>query len=165
MWQQLIAGSGKLLVSSRHRQRDLECGSFADLAFDSDVAAVIADNAVTDSEAKPGSFANLFGGEKRIVDFGQMFWRYAYASVAESDDDRIEVRFGGDFQTSALRHGVACVQNQIHENLLQLGCIARRKRQLNGVIADNPDFGVAKLGFQQLDCVVQHAVQIHGNQT
>src|SRR5262245_6591583 len=93
-----IAGRGKQLTGAGQRQGDLESRSFAKIAFDVDVPAVVADDAVADGEAEPRSLADLFRGEERVVDFSQVFRRDAEAGVSDFDYDGILIRLGRNFE-------------------------------------------------------------------
>lgn len=90
----LIAGRCQL-PCLRQWQSNLEAGAFAEFALHVYVAAVILDDAVADGEAEAGAFADLFGGEKRIVDFGEVFGGDAAAAVAEGDEHAVNLLFGG----------------------------------------------------------------------
>src|SRR5215475_6702302 len=87
-----IARRGEQLAGAGQRQGDLEAGSFADLAFDVDVAPVVADYAVADGEAEPRPLADLLRCEERVVDLRQVFGRDAEAVVADFDHGGILVR-------------------------------------------------------------------------
>src|SRR5258708_40113679 len=102
-----VAGGGELLAGGNARQRDLEERSFARLAFDANVATVIADDAVADGQTQARAFADLFGGEEWIVNLDQMFRGNTAARVVEANEDGIVAGCSGNLQPSALWHGVA----------------------------------------------------------
>src|SRR5262245_3367357 len=90
----LIACCREQWTAGGQRQGDLETCSFAEFAFDVDVAAVVADDAVADGEAQPGPFADLLSGEERVVDLRQVFGRNAEAGVADFDHGGIFICLG-----------------------------------------------------------------------
>jgi hypothetical protein len=141
----LIACDCERLACGGQRKSDLEARSFTQFAFDVDVAAVITNDAVAE----------------RVVDLRQVFGRDAEAGVPHADHDGILIRPGRNFELASARHGVARVEDQVHQHLLQLGRVAGRERQAVGVVTHDLDLGVAQLRLEQLDRVVKDAVQIN----
>src|SRR5207247_3680338 len=67
-------------------------------------------------------------------------------------------------QTSGVSYRVASVQNQIRENLLQLDRVAINLWEFVRVFANDLDLTPAQLWFEQLQSVIQHAMNIHGGE-
>ena len=78
----LFGGCGFRGVAGR--QEDLEMRAAPELALDVDEAAVTLDNAHHRGQAQPRSLAYSLGGEIRIVDLIQVFWRDALAGVRDT---------------------------------------------------------------------------------
>src|ERR1035438_1289463 len=112
-----------------------EDGAAAELALNEDVAAALLDDAVDGGKSEAGAFAFFFGGEEGLEDAGLGFAVHALASVADRDHDvgavfdesifravrLVESDAGGaDADFAAVGHGVFGVDNEIHDDLLEL---------------------------------------------
>jgi hypothetical protein len=75
-----------LLACVRQWQSNLEPRPFAEFALHLDMPAVVANNAIADSQAEARTFADLFGGEEGIVNFGEMGQALCRCRIAEIDE-------------------------------------------------------------------------------
>src|SRR5262249_18044263 len=116
-------------------QKDTEGRALPDCRFRIDEAAGLLDDAVDRGEPKPGTLADLLGGEKRLEDVINNIRRNAGPGVADFHENifaRWHAHRGallaiscGDIrcsqgQLSALRHSVAGVDRKIDYPLLEL---------------------------------------------
>src|SRR5438876_4616781 len=83
------------------------------------LSRVLLDDAVADRQAEPGAAAVRFGGEKRIKNAVDILAGNSRAGIRDFDFDAAILRGGADFQHSSAEHGIARVQKEIQENLLQ----------------------------------------------
>jgi hypothetical protein len=122
--------------------------------------ALVSHDAIGGGEPEPISLSGLLGGEKGLEQAGTGFGVHAAARVADGELDPgiaellllaswsgcwLIVVPGGERDPAALRHGVARVQNQVQNDLLNLGRIhlhqAEITRQIGNefdVLADQP---------------------------
>ena len=61
------------LANWHGRESEAEGRALFECAVDGDLSAVVLHDAVTHRQAQPRTFADLFGGEKGIVNFGEVF--------------------------------------------------------------------------------------------
>src|SRR6266853_2352376 len=96
------------------------------MIFDRNSTLVLLDNAICNREAQPGSRANLFGREERIKDALFESYRYTRASIAECNIHYVILHFTGNRNRFAwcICHCIACIRQQINEDLLQLDGVA-----------------------------------------
>src|SRR5579859_5424324 len=94
-----------------------------------DFAGMFFDDPVAHGQAEAGAAATGLGGEKRVEYFMDVVAGYPVACVRHFDFHTAVVGAGADFQDSAHRHGVARVQEEVQENLLQLVGGAAHGRQ------------------------------------
>ena len=152
-------GSDEFSTGRDPRQIDLERRSPAGFAVHPDVAAALLDDAVNGGEAEAGALDSL-GGEKRLEDMGLSFGIHAHAGVADGQHHVlarlrwgvqagiafVERDIGGlDGEFAALRHGIAGVDRQIHDDLFDLAGIGAHRAQFRArdhyqidVFADQP---------------------------
>jgi len=116
---------------------------------------------VTNREPEAGAFADGFGGEERIEQFGAMIFGNAGAVVANADEDFTAEVFSGDGDLGRSRfvgaapggdfllQGVGTVAQQIHQHLIELTGIALDERQI-GVLFDDFDRGAIGLSFESV---------------
>ena len=143
----------------RARQEDLERRAAAVLAVDPDVAAVLLDDAVAGGEAEAGALARRLGREERLEQVARHLLGHAHAGVADREHHVLARQhalvlarvvlveldvLGLDRQHAAVRHGVARVDHQVHQHLLELRRIephaaeaARRDDAQLDVLADD----------------------------
>src|SRR5205807_7191981 len=100
---------------------DTKCSAEPGCALDADVAGMLLDDAVSDGETKAGAAADSLRGEKRIVNFRDVFGSNADAIVGDFDGQRVLVSvFGRQHDTAvAVRDRIAGIQDQVREDLLQ----------------------------------------------
>src|SRR5271166_4800554 len=130
------SGSGKSfggLIDAR--EINGEDGAAAGLALNEDVAAALLDDAVDGGKSEAGTFAFFLGGEERLEDASLGFTVHALAGVTDGNHDvgavldesifrtvgLVEGNAGGanaDF--TAVGHGVFGVDDEIHDDLLEL---------------------------------------------
>src|ERR1700681_2824100 len=87
-------------------------------------AAVLAHNAVCNRKPQPCSFARALGGEERIVNPLQVLGRNTLPVVTYIDARKPLGVPGLDREPAALFHGVASIQEQVEEDLLQFSSVA-----------------------------------------
>src|SRR6266849_7982609 len=126
--------SGLLTSFGGTRQIYSEGRTFAGLAVDPDIAAALLDNAIHGREAQASSLRTL-SGKKWLEDVRLRFRVHARTGVADGKHDvfagrhwSVETRIAfvergvGSFdgESSALRHGVARIDCEVHDDLLDL---------------------------------------------
>src|SRR5579872_4617219 len=151
-WPQLggCNRSGGDLLCRRHmaRQENAECGA---LAFDSveiHESACLLDNAIDRRKAKSRAFAHFFGGKKRHEHLVADRLRYARPVIDKFDKHVVGGRHslgvvagalcGGDvgaaqLQMAAIGHGVARIDREVHDDLLELQLIDLDRPQVAAV--------------------------------
>ena len=123
----------------RPGQIDFECRADSGLAVHINVAAALLDHPIDHGEAETGALAFLFGGEEGFKDPGSSRRVHAHAGVGDAQQDigpgfdrigiaahegGIHFRVAGlDEEFASLRHGVAGVDRQVHDDLLELALI------------------------------------------
>jgi hypothetical protein len=125
----------RLLLDMVPRQEDPERGALADFAVDIDEAAGLLDDAVDGGEAEAGALADFLGREERLEDLVADLGRDAGTGVGDVDPHvvgdrhaligRLRRLFGGDVggahgELAAIRHGVARIDGEVHDHLLEL---------------------------------------------
>ena len=105
------------------------------LAVTVDEPVMLFDDGVDHGEPEPGPLPKILGGEKRLEDPVPRFFIHADTRVGDghhriAPDLAIAVRrnefrvqpdrLRGDPQHTALRHGIARVDHQVHDDLLYL---------------------------------------------
>ena len=148
-------------------QIDTEVGAPSWRAVDDDEAAGLADDAVDGRQPKPGTGADFLGREEGLEDAPDVLLRDAGAGVHHLDQRIVSGRHqlgaplhglvngkvgGPDGQRAAAEHGVACVDGEVNDDLIELAGIDPHRTQfapvldieLNG-LADEPVQQVGKL--------------------
>ncbi len=102
------------------------------MAFHTNLPGMLLNNSVSHGEAQPGAFALAlarccFRRKEWIVDALNVFLCNAGTGIGYDDTNTIAVG-RGYFKSSAFGHSVACIQEQIQENLLQTSRIAADQR-------------------------------------
>ena len=154
------AGFGHAVMA---RQVDRESGALSRLALDEDETAGLGDDAIDGRKPQPGARADLLGGEKRLEDAFQIFLRDArcryrdtsicdvmagrHGLVAAADRRLVDDIGGADGQGAAIRHGVARVDGEIDDDLLELALI------------DLDEAEVAAMHDLELDVLADEAAQ------
>ena len=120
------------------RQIELHAGALADRAVDPDMAVRLADEAIHHAEAEAGALAVAFGGEERIEGLGGDLRRHAGAGIVDGDQDIRPRRDVGmqrgiapverrvrdlDRHRAAVRHGVARIDREVENGVLELAGI------------------------------------------
>jgi hypothetical protein len=124
----------------RDGKKNFEFGAGVGFAEDADGAAMLFDDAVDGGEAEAGAFAGNFGGEERFEDVRFGFGTHAGAGVFDGED-AVAAGSDGDAALEAIvdadveaiecdgeraafgKHGVAGVDDEIHEHLFELAGI------------------------------------------
>src|SRR5579859_1303189 len=108
------------------------------------------DYTVADGQAQTRAAAIGFGGEKRVENPVNMLAGDASAGIGHFNFHAAIVGGGADFQHAAGRHGVASVQKQIQENLLELvGRTAHRGQRIAQLLDDVNLGGLERMGNQR----------------
>src|SRR5438034_6444302 len=103
----------------------VEASAAARPAIDLDGATMLLNDTVSDRQAEARPFVRSLGGEKWIVNAMDMLRIDAVSAVHHIDPNTaVVLNRGVDLQHPARRHGVAGVDEQVQENLLQLAGIA-----------------------------------------
>src|SRR5207245_1832729 len=109
-----------------------ECRADSELAFDLDMSAALFDNAVHGRQTESRTLAKFFGCEERLECPGSSFFVHASAGIADlkhrvlAGTDVLVGRFvescvgGSEHKRAAVRHGVASVEHEVHQDLLDL---------------------------------------------
>ncbi len=114
----------------------MEGRTAANFTFNNNLARVLLDDAVRDGQAQPGTAPLAFlrstlGSEKWIINTLHIFRRNSHAAICNRDG-YVSIALGPDQQTSSSRHRIACIQEEIQEDLLQFAGIPHDGRQ-NGI--------------------------------
>src|SRR4030043_2439092 len=120
----LVSRSPQLHILFFYGKFDPEGRSFSHITLHLNLAIVALDNSITDRQSQPCSLTRLFGREERGKEFGEMFFAYATSCIHEGDlsDSIIQVRLNSE-RTTISCHRVSSIDNDVHENLLDLICI------------------------------------------
>src|SRR5579872_4996054 len=121
---------------------------------------VLLDDAVAHGESQAGAAPGRFRGEKGIEDAVQILARDARAAVDDLDFDGAVESLGADLDHSTGGHGVARVQKEIQENLLQLVVGAQHRRQLSLQVPRDLHLRGAERMRHQRQHLFHHGVQI-----
>src|SRR6185369_16072342 len=164
LWRGMVASSD---IDSLPREREIQVEGCASpgMAFHPNLPGMLLNDSVSHGKTQAGAFAlaftrGRFGGEERVVDALDVFLRDTAAGVGDDHADPVPVG-GGYTERSALRHGVARVQEQVQEYLLQASRITADKGQVVGQFVFHPDLGDLELVFQQCHGVGDDLVDIH----
>src|ERR1041384_4716369 len=154
------AGSARAPARGGGGEVDLDRRPLPRLALHRDEAVALLDDPVHHREAEPGPLAERLGGEERLEEVGADLGRHAAAGIGHGEEHvgtprrNLVVLLGGrgqlhvpglDRHPAAFGHGVARVDDQVHDRLLQLSRIrldrvesrAQGHLQLD-VLADHP---------------------------
>jgi hypothetical protein len=104
-----------------------ESGSTARFTFGIDFSATLRDYAVTDAQAEPGTFTNIFGGEERVKEVPQVFFGNPGPIVGEGDFYLAPnpFRSDGEFTSSVgFNHEILGIDNDVQKDLLQLKAVS-----------------------------------------
>ena len=157
------AGDGHRLLG--RRQKDAERRAFPRLADHVDVPLVLLDDAVDDGQAQAGALAEFLGGEERLEDARLHFAAHAAASVGHGQQHvaagldvgrqvvgvRVQDDVAGlDGELAAARHGVAGVDRQIDEHLVDLAGVGLDAREVRPRHDGQFDVLVEQLAEHQL---------------
>ncbi len=144
----------RVLPSSGCRQPDLERGALPHFRLKVDEAAMAFDNAQRGGKPKAGPFPKIFCGEERVKNLFSHFRRNASTRVNDFDNNvgaelafGIHIRavgfdwyiFGGYPQLASARHGVASIDAEIKQYLVNLGRIAQNRAQVLGKVRFDTD--------------------------
>src|SRR5580693_4401918 len=111
-----------------------------------DLAGMFFDDTITHGQTKASAAATGFGREKRVKNLMDVVAGNPVARVRHFDFHASVMSAGADFQDSARGHGIARVQEEIQENLLQfVGGAAHRWKSV-GKMLHHLDLG----GFQRM---------------
>ena len=109
-------------------ERDRERGALARRAVDADAAAAFVDDREDGRQAEAGAFAFGLGREERFEDLRLHVRRHPRSGVGDGNARPRAGRIGNgaraDPQFAAARHGVARIDREIEERLLDLAAVA-----------------------------------------
>src|SRR5207248_6391018 len=125
--------------------------SASDRALNVDLSAVPRDNLMRNGQSESG--AGRLRGEERLEDLMQHLLGNPFAGIGDRDvDERFGMRDdregerrsgartpGANGERAALRHGVAGVRNEIHEDLRELRRVGEDLQALGWKVADDSD--------------------------
>src|SRR5579872_5675425 len=116
------------------RKVQVERRAFTGTALHSDFSRVLLNNSITHRQSQARAFAlpfarRRFGGEKRVINTLDVFLRDSASCVGDGDADAHAIRSRNP-QLAAARHGIARVQKQVQEHLLQASRIALDWRKM-----------------------------------
>ena len=155
-------------------QEDVEDAALADFGVTVDEPAGLLDDAVDHRQAEAGALADLLGREERLEDLLDQVRRDAGAGVFHFDDHifgRREVAVaelpalfrrhvaGADGQLAASRHGVARVDREVDDDLLELADVGAHRPKVAAMIDLELDVA-ADQPRQQHPEVGQHVGQV-----
>ena len=126
-----------LLVDAPYGKTQLEDGSAAWLAFDTNTPRVLLDDAIRDGETQSCSLSHLLGREKGVINLLDIVLWNSNTIVSDFDHQRGILFISLHFQLSALRHRILSIEEKVHKNLLQLTHTAQGF--WNGWIQSHPD--------------------------
>src|SRR5208283_1835682 len=115
--------------SPGYRQFQPEASSAIRPVGNFDRAAMLLNDTVRDGKTEAGAFVRTLGGEEGIVDAAEMLGRDAVAGIRYVDLDGAAFPPRANFQSASARHGVAGVEEEIQEDLLELARVAVDGRQ------------------------------------
>ena len=127
-----------------------------------DPAAMVAHDAGRDRQPQPGSLAPRLGREERIEDRLQVLGRDARALIDDPDADHPAVRREGFQADVPIRlRGIARVEEQVHQHLLQLIRVGGQHRQV--VLHGDVELDVARVQLpgQKLARAIDGVLQRH----
>src|SRR6266446_4524862 len=143
--------SGECLLLFRTQlkwQLDGESGPFAEDAFDPDTAVMLLDhlpaNAEPQAAAAMSVLVRFLGGIEGLKDEAELIGGNADAGIGNQNLHHLRLLIFADFnsQSSAPRHGLASIDKQVQENLLDLagnygsmGSIVEFRLHMNVVLA------------------------------
>src|ERR1700684_12595 len=134
----VVRSARRVGLTFTDRQMDVEGGARADFAVKLDEAAVLLHDAEDGVEAEASSLSNFLGGEKRLEDALHCGGVHACACVGDGELHPttgtsvgvtaaiffVEIEIARlDQEPGARGHGVARVEAEIHQHLLDLGRI------------------------------------------
>src|ERR1700677_349862 len=129
-------------------EMDDEGGALAGFAFGGDGAAMFLDDAVGEAQAQAGAFADGFGGEEGVEDFGQVFRRNAWAVVLKTNLDFLSQHASAeanDAMGTEGFNGLAGIIDNVEEDLLELMRVHQQAGQRGGEVFDDVNVVGAKL--------------------
>src|ERR1700733_4385693 len=128
------------------REVNFEGGAASWLAFDKNVSAALLDDAVDGGETETRALSHFLGGKKWLENVRLNFGVHAGARVSDRDHD---VEAGNDvsaifaifyFQKAAARHGIARVNSEIHDDLIDLTAVGLHSAEIRS--ADDRQFNI-----------------------
>src|SRR2546430_5896233 len=123
---------------------------------------MLLDYAISDGEAKARAASDAFGGEERIVNFCDIVRVDSDAIVRHLNRQQIFFTISRCQHNSPVAVGnrITRIQNQVGKHLLQLYGVAMNPGKMFVVLANNFDLAPAQLWFEQLQGVVEHAMNV-----
>src|ERR1017187_6064376 len=128
-----------------YRQFQTEAGAAIQPVGNFNRAAMLLNNTVGHRQAESRSFVRALGGEKRIVDAAQMFGGDPMARIGHFHLHAGSVPPGAHFQGASARHGVAGIEEEVQEYLLQFAGVAVDGRQAGIQVALDLNSGLLQL--------------------
>ena len=134
------------LFRGLHGQFDDHRRPLSFLALNFNLAVVPVDDSVTHGQPEPRSLFFGLSGEKRIEDAPQVFLRNAAAPIRKADLPKgiPGIKLARHGQLAATGHGVGGIEEDIHEDLLDLVAVHQNHRKFGrqilskGDILENP---------------------------
>src|SRR5271157_3121484 len=143
------------------RELDVEGSAPAWRRADINSTGVFFDDPVAHRQAETCAAPCRFGREKRIKNLMDVFTGNAVARVNNLYLDAAIVRGSAHFQHSACRHGIARIQEQVQENLLQLIGGAAHRRKAIGELLDDANLRGLQGMRDQRQRFFHNAIQVH----
>src|SRR5579875_923429 len=134
--------------------------SAADRTVDENLPGVFTNDAVTYRQTKSRTAVSRLCGEEGVKDLTEIFRGNAHAVVGEFNRDSGIDRTGCHNQFPAVRHCIAGVHNQVHEDLLQLAGVPMDKRKVRVEIGPDADFGGTQHRRHERECFLNHLVEV-----
>ena len=150
--------------AARGRQVDLEGRALPELALHFDPALMLFDDAVNGGESQTGALAKFLRGKERLEEAAQGHIVHAQSAVGDGERDessgpslgrvaldvgRLNLRdAGGDHDLPAARHGVARVDCEVENDLLDHSAIRGDGREIRAILVIVADV-VAECARQQ----------------
>src|ERR1700733_11598568 len=152
-----LADGGGDLGRAREKRKngrnvDAECRAALDTIGRYDPAAVLLKNAVANAEAEARTFADGFGGVKRIED--ALGFDEAGAGVGEFNDDVAAFAHGfdGEHTAAVWLHGVNGITDELEKYLKQLIGVAADGGENAAMLRFDFDVFVAEIESAKLNC-------------
>src|ERR1019366_7562311 len=134
------------------------------IAFDTNLARMLLDDAVRDGKSQSGStvltfFGRRLRGEKRIVNPLNMLWRNARPSVRNPHAHHVAIG-RSHVELAAPRHRVLGIEKQVQEDLLQSSRISLNRRNPRRQLGVHLNLRRLELVLQQRERVGNYFIEV-----